>query len=100
MWYKCNTRCFGILQAPLKGLFCRYFRSSRPAISCCLYANQYMEMGMKRVVLGGLLAATAAGAATTASGATLGDDTRSLHISPLVQYSLIDAMTGSQRSLT
>jgi OmpA-OmpF porin, OOP family len=55
-----------------------------------------MEMGMKRVVLGGLLAATAAGAATTASGAPVGDDTGSLYISPLVQYSLMDPRRDSK----
>jgi OOP family OmpA-OmpF porin len=54
---------------------------------------------MKKVVLGGLMAATAAGAvgaATPTSSGPVGDDTGSLYISPMVQYSLMDPRRDSK----
>jgi OmpA-OmpF porin, OOP family len=53
-------------------------------------------MKMNKVVLGGLLAATAAGAATPASSAPVGDDTGSLYLSPMAQYSLMDPRRDSK----
>ena len=54
---------------------------------------------MKKVVLGGLLAATAAGAvgaATPTSSGPVGDDTGSLYLSPMAQYSLMDPRRDSK----
>jgi OmpA-OmpF porin, OOP family len=53
---------------------------------------------MNKVVLGGLLAATAtaAGAAPPAGNAPIGDDTGSLYLSPMVQYSLMDPRRDSK----
>ncbi|MEA3197296.1 MAG: outer membrane protein beta-barrel domain, partial [Gammaproteobacteria bacterium] len=51
---------------------------------------------MHRVIWSGLLAATAAGMANSASSAPAGDDTGSLYISPLAQYSLMDPRRDSK----
>ena len=51
---------------------------------------------MNKVVFCGLLAATAAGAATPASSAPVGDDTGSLYLSPMAQYSLMDPRRDSK----